>query len=55
MRTLEGLIVVVTGGTQGLGEEIARRAAQHHAAGIVICGRGQENGTRIAAEIGESG
>lgn len=55
MRMLEGMIVVVTGGTQGLGEDIARRAAQHHAAGIVICGRGQSNGARVAAELSESG
>lgn len=55
MRMLEEMIVVVTGGTQGLGEDIARRAAQHHAAGLVICGRGQSNGTRVAAEINESG
>lgn len=55
MRTLEGMIVVVTGGTQGLGEEIARRAAQHEAAGLVICGRGQDNGTRVAAELSATG
>lgn len=55
MRDLTGLVVVVTGGTQGLGEDIARRAAQHHAAGLVICGRSQKNGARVAAEISETG
>lgn len=51
MRDLTGLVVVVTGGTQGLGEDIARRAAQHHAAGLVICGRSEKNGARVAGEI----
>jgi len=55
MRILEEMVIVVTGGTQGLGEDIARRAAQHHAAGLVVCGRGQENGTRVAAEISAAG
>lgn len=51
MRMLNDCIVVVTGGTQGLGEDIARRAALHHAAGLVICGRNEENGKRVAEEI----
>lgn len=55
MRDLTGLVVVVTGGTQGLGEDIARRAAQHHAAGLVICGRSEKNGARVAGEISEMG
>ncbi|WP_298981545.1 KR domain-containing protein, partial [uncultured Caldilinea sp.] len=42
MRDLTDRIIVVTGGTQGLGEDIARRAAQHHAAGLVICGRNEQ-------------
>ncbi len=55
MRDLTGLVVVVTGGTQGLGEDIARRAADHHAAGLVICGRSKQNGERVAAEISALG
>jgi len=55
MRDLTGSIIIVTGGTQGLGEDIARRAAAHRAAGLVICGRSEKNGTRVAAEISESG
>ena len=49
--TLNGKIIVVTGGTQGVGEGIATLAAQRGAAGIVICGRGVENGERVAAEL----
>lgn len=55
MRMLTDLVIVVTGSTQGLGEDIARRAAQHHAAGLVICGRSATNGRRVAKEISASG
>ncbi len=55
MRDLTDQIIVVTGGTQGLGEDIARRAAQHHAAGLVICGRNEQRGARVAAELTEAG
>lgn len=55
MRILTDLVIVVTGSTQGLGEDIARRAAQHHAAGLVICGRSETNGRRVADEISASG
>ncbi len=53
--TLDGKIIVVTGGTQGIGEAIAMLAAQGAAAGIVICGRGRDNGERVAARLQESG
>jgi NAD(P)-dependent dehydrogenase (short-subunit alcohol dehydrogenase family) len=53
--SLNGKIAVVTGGTQGLGEAIARLFAQRGAAGIVICGRNSENGERVAKEISASG
>jgi NAD(P)-dependent dehydrogenase (short-subunit alcohol dehydrogenase family) len=53
--SLNGKISVVTGGTQGLGEAIARLFAQRGAAGIVICGRNSENGERVAKEISASG
>ena len=55
MAQLDGKVVIVTGGTQGVGEAVARHAADCGASGIVICGRQQEKGTAIAAEIESSG
>jgi NAD(P)-dependent dehydrogenase (short-subunit alcohol dehydrogenase family) len=52
---LKGKIAVVTGGTQGLGESIARVFAERGAAGIVICGRNSDNGARVAKEISAAG
>ena len=48
---LAGKICIVTGGTQGLGEAIARAYVAAGAAGIVICGRNSENGQRVAKEL----
>jgi len=46
-----GKIFIVTGGTQGLGKEIARHLAGKDAKGIVICGRDTQNGEAAAREI----
>jgi NAD(P)-dependent dehydrogenase (short-subunit alcohol dehydrogenase family) len=48
---LKGKIIVVTGGSQGVGGAAARRAAEWGAAGVVICGRNAEKGERAATEI----
>jgi NAD(P)-dependent dehydrogenase (short-subunit alcohol dehydrogenase family) len=52
---LAGKVAVVTGGSQGLGEAIARLYATRGAAGLVICGRNKVNGERVASEITASG
>ena len=52
---LAGKIAIVTGGTQGLGEAIARLFAERGAAGLVICGRNKERGERVAGDITEAG
>jgi NAD(P)-dependent dehydrogenase (short-subunit alcohol dehydrogenase family) len=48
---LEGKVAVVTGGSQGLGEAVARLFAERKAAGLVICGRNTAAGQRVAADI----
>ena len=52
---LSGKVAVVTGGTQGLGEAIARLFGERGAAGLVICGRNAKGGERVASEISAAG
>lgn len=54
-QTLQGRIAVVTGGTQGLGETIARQFAARGAAGLVISGRNRARGEAVAAELTAAG
>jgi len=49
-QRLDGRVIIVTGGTQGLGAAIARRAAQL-GANVVISGRDAERGAAVAAEL----
>lgn len=55
MSRLDGKVVIATGGTQGIGAAVALAAARGGAAGVVICGRNQENGAAIRAQIEEQG
>jgi NAD(P)-dependent dehydrogenase (short-subunit alcohol dehydrogenase family) len=48
---LDGRIIVVSGGTQGLGEATVRLIATRGAAGIVIVGRDRSKGAALAAEL----
>jgi NAD(P)-dependent dehydrogenase (short-subunit alcohol dehydrogenase family) len=52
---MHGRVAVVTGGTQGLGEAVARLFAARGAAGLVICGRNAGRGARVADSITADG
>lgn len=52
---LEDKVVLVSGGTQGLGAGIARRAAAEGAAGVAVTGRNADSGEKLAAELTKSG
>jgi NAD(P)-dependent dehydrogenase (short-subunit alcohol dehydrogenase family) len=50
-QRLDAKVLVITGGTQGLGAAIARRAARLGAAGIVVCGRDRDRGEAVCDEL----
>ncbi len=50
-RRLDGKILFITGGTQGLGETIARQASDLGAAGLVLLGRNGERGEAAAKDL----
>jgi NAD(P)-dependent dehydrogenase (short-subunit alcohol dehydrogenase family) len=50
-QRLDGRVLVVTGGTQGLGAAIARRAVRVGAAAVVVCGRDADRGEAVREEL----
>jgi NAD(P)-dependent dehydrogenase (short-subunit alcohol dehydrogenase family) len=54
-QRLDGRVLAVTGGTQGLGAAIAARAAALGAAGIVVCGRDEERGAAARDRLAAAG
>src|ERR1700734_3430301 len=55
LANLNDKVAIVTGGSQGLGEAIARLFGERGAAGLVICGRNAKGGERVASEISATG
>lgn len=55
MASLDGKVIIATGGTQGVGEAVALDAADNGCAGVVICGRQEEKGNAVAAAIEQRG
>ena len=54
-QRLDGRVIAVTGGTQGLGAAVADRAAALGAAGIVVCGRHEERGAAARDRLAAAG
>jgi NAD(P)-dependent dehydrogenase (short-subunit alcohol dehydrogenase family) len=52
---VDGKILLITGGTQGVGEAIALEAARSGADGVMVSGRNARRGADVAAEIEELG
>ncbi len=54
MGKLDGKVALITGATKGIGEAAARLFVQEGAK-VVLCGRSQEDGARIASELNNGG
>ena len=48
---VDGKVVVITGGSQGLGEATARLLRERGAAGLALVARDRERGEAVAAEL----
>jgi NAD(P)-dependent dehydrogenase (short-subunit alcohol dehydrogenase family) len=53
--SLKNKIVLITGGTQGVGEGIARAAGEAGAAGVCLTGRNTARGKKVAESISAAG
>ena len=51
MNRIDGKIAIITGGTQGLGEAIARKFSECGAEGIVICGRNSKKAMTLFDQL----
>ncbi len=54
-QEFDGKVVIVTGGTQGLGENVALQLTERGASGVVITGRNEEHGERASRALRELG
>ncbi len=55
MRPLEGMAILVTGSTQGVGAEIAREAAREGARAVVLSGLTSDGGHAVADDLAALG
>ncbi len=55
MMIVKGKVIVITGGTQGLGKEVAFTLANAGAAGLVLTGRNHGRGEQTAGELKKQG
>ncbi|MFT6292065.1 MAG: NAD(P)-dependent dehydrogenase (short-subunit alcohol dehydrogenase family) [Ilumatobacter sp.] len=49
------MITIINGGTQGLGEAVARKLVADGSTGLVLTGRSVDRGERLAAELSDLG
>jgi NAD(P)-dependent dehydrogenase (short-subunit alcohol dehydrogenase family) len=55
MDLLEGAVVMISGGSQGVGASCARRAALEGARAVAVSGRHRERADNVLAEIADAG